>query len=332
MPTIPGNPSNPTSSTLSISRAVMDVGTIAGFTDTFTVQSSADWAISLSAGTETWLKLDTLKGGSGATVVKLSVIANNTSTTKTGTLTVSPVGSSTAKPQVITLKQQLYTMLWQKAFTSANSSHIQSVIQDTDGGYVFSGSCNVPGVSLGKCWVFKTDADGNKVWEALATAMGYLGSITKTTDGGYIATGNRNVLNAQGAYVGSDLIVIKLDASGTIVWEKAFGGDGEKVLNTPDGGYLVSGTYGPDILLLKLDANGQEVWKKMYGGSGNDRGGTLTTTTDGGYLLAGSSSSNDGDFSGTHGSSDVGYSSSMPAAIKCGPNYMAGQIVMAPVQ
>lgn len=304
-PTNPGNPSNPTSSALSTSRTVMDVGTLAGFVDTFTVQAQSDWAITLSAGTETWLKLDTLKGGSGATVVKLSVIADNTSATKTGTLTVSPVGTSTAKPQVITLKQQLYTMLWQKAYTSANGSIIQDVMIDTDGGYVFSGSCHVPGVSLSKCWVFKTDADGNKVWEALATAMGYLGSITKTTDGGYIATGNRNVLNAQGAYVGSDLIVIKLNASGTIVWENAFGGDGDKVLSTPDGGYLISGTYGNDILLLKLDANGQEVWKKMYGGSDYDRGGLLTTTDDGGYLLAGTSKSNDGDISGAHGGSDV---------------------------
>jgi hypothetical protein len=303
--TISPNPDNPGSSALSTSRTVMDVGTMSGFVDTFTVQSSIDWAITLSAGAETWLKLDTLKGSSGATVIKLSVIANNTTATKTGTITVSPAGSSTASPQVITVKQQLYSMLWQKAFTAASYSSIQDVMQDTDGGYVFSGSCQVPGVSLGKCWVFKTDADGNKVWESLATSMGYLFSITKTPDGGYIATGNRNNLNSNGAYVGSDLIVIKLNAGGTIAWEKAFGGAGNKVLNTPDGGYLVSGITGPDILLFKLDANGQKVWEKTYGGSGYDGDGILTTTADGGYLLAGSSSSNDGDISGGHGGSDV---------------------------
>jgi hypothetical protein len=283
----------------------MDVGTQSGFTDTFTVQSKADWVITLSAGAETWLQLDTLKGSSGSTVVKVSVIANNTSATKTGTITVSPVGSSTATAQVITLKQQLYTMLWQKAYTAASYSSIEAVMQDTDGGYVFSGSSQVPGVSLGKCWVFKTDADGNKVWETLATAMGYLFSITKTPDGGYIATGNRNNLSPQGGYIGSDLIVIKLNAGGTIAWEKAFGGTGESVLNTPDGGYLVSGTAGDNLLLFKLDANGQKVWEKTYGGSGFEGHGSLTTTADGGYLLAGSSSSNDGDISGGHGGSDV---------------------------
>jgi hypothetical protein len=57
--------------------------------------------------------------------------------------------------------------------------------------------------------------------------------------------------------------------------------------------------------LFKLDANGQKVWEKTYGGSGYDGDGILTTTADGGYLLAGSSSSNDGDISGGHGGSDV---------------------------
>lgn len=301
-PTVPGNPS---SSALYLSRPAMDVGTLSGFTDTFTVQSQSDWAITLSSGAETWLKADVVKGGSGSTVVTLSVIADNTTATKTGTITVSPVGSSTAKPQVLTINQQLYTMLWQKAYTAASYSSVEAVMVDTDGGYVFSGSSQVPGISLGKCWVFKTDANGNKVWEALATSMGYLFSITKTADGGYIATGNRNILNAQGAYVGSDLIVIKLNAGGTIAWEKTFGGTGSKVLNTPDGGYLVSGIIGQDILLFKLDANGQKVWEKTFGGSGWDGDGVLAATADGNYLLTAYSSSTDGDISGGHGGGDV---------------------------
>ena len=301
----PTGPGNPASSALYISRPAMDVGTMSGFTDTFTVQSQSDWAITLSAGAETWLKADVVKGSSGSTVVTLSVVADNSTATKSGTITVSPVGSSTAKPQVLTINQQLYTMLWQKAYTAASYSSIEAVMLDTDGGYVFSGNSEVPGISLGKCWIFKTDADGNKVWETLATAMGYLFSIIKTPDGGYIATGNRNNLNSQGAYVGSDLIVIKLNAGGSIAWEKAFGGSGETVLNTPDGGYLVSGIVADNLLLFKLDANGQKVWEKTYGGSGREGGGSLTTTADGGYLLAGSSSSSDGDISGGHGSSDV---------------------------
>lgn len=319
-PTNPGNP-NPGSSTLSISRPVIDVGTISGFVDTFTVQSKSDWTISLSAGTETWVKLDTLKGGSGATVVKLSVIADNTSATKTGTLTVSPVGSSTATPQVITLKQQLYTMLWQKAYNINDASYFLDVMEDSDGGYVYSGSVDVPGGKYNKLWVFKTDVNGNKIWEYSSGVNGNLSSITKAPDGGYVATGNRNNITAAGGYAGSDLIVIKLNASGAMVWEKAFGGGGDdfgnKILTTADGGCLVAGLTtssdgdvsanhgGYDTWLIKVDANGNKVWEKTYGGSGWDGDGTMATTADGGVLLAAYSSSNDGDISGGHGGGDV---------------------------
>lgn len=319
--TISPNPDNPNSSGLAISRPSMDVGTMSGFVDTFTVQSGIDWAITLSAGAETWLKLDTLKGSSGATVIKLSVIADNTSATKTGTITVSPVSSSTASPQVITVKQQLYSMLWQKAYTIVGYSSLRAVIQDTDSGYVFSGSADVAGQKYGKCWAFKTDVDGNKLWEVSANATGYFNSIAKTPDGGYVAAGHRNNFSAAGGYTGTDLVVVKLNASGAIVWEKIFGGGGDdfgsKVVNTADGGYLIAGltsssdgdvsaNHGEyDTWLIKVDANGSKVWEKTYGGSSWEGDGAITATADGGFLLTAYSNSNDGDISGGQGGGDV---------------------------
>src|SRR5690349_10132759 len=80
------NPSDP--ATLTVSRTVLPVSTFAGFTDTFTVQSNLNWSITLSAGLSSWVTLDTLKGGSGNTVIKLS-IANNATASQTGTITVS---------------------------------------------------------------------------------------------------------------------------------------------------------------------------------------------------------------------------------------------------
>jgi len=317
----PAGPGNPASSSLSLSRPAMDVGTLTGFTDTFTIQSQSDWSITLSAGAETWLKADVVKGGSGSTVVTLSVIADNTSATKTGTVTVSPAGSSTASPQVLTVKQQLYSMLWQKAYEISAGGSIQDVMQDSDGGYVYSGSANVIGSAYTRGWVFKTDANGNKLWEVSANATGYLNSIVKTPDGGYITAGHRNNFTATGGYRGTDIVVVKLNAGGTIVWEKYFGGGGDdfagKVINTADGGYLIAGLTsssdgdvstnhgGYDTWLIKVDASGNKVWEKTYGGSGWDSDGVITTTADGGFFMAAYSSSTDGDISGGHGGGDV---------------------------
>ena len=47
--------------------------------------------------------------------------------------------------------------------------------------------------------------------------------------------------------------------------------------------------------LVKTDSEGSVQWSKTYGGSDDDRGEHLIQTNDGGYLLAGSSTSSDGD-------------------------------------
>jgi hypothetical protein len=62
---------------------------------------------------------------------------------------------------------------------------------------------------------------------------------------------------------------------------------------------------GSDIFVFKLNSNGDIVWKKTYGGSVDDTGGSIITTI-GEYILTGTTSSNDGDFSGMNkGVSDI---------------------------
>jgi len=146
-------------------------------------------------------------------------------------------------------------------------------------------------------------------------------AIKFTTDGGTIVAGYTDSKSGDVSPQPNrdywDLWVIKLDKCGTIQWEKSFGGTGYEsardIIQTPDGGYLVLGEtnstdggvvagYGgtKDIWLLKLSAAGNLEWQKRYGGSGLDIGNHLELTTDGGYLIAASSTSNDGDIRGNH--------------------------------
>jgi hypothetical protein len=312
-PPPPTTPTNPGTATLNTSRSLITVGTFAGYTDTFTIQSNIDWSITMSSGVSSWLTLDTMKGGSGNTVVKLS-ISSNAINSQTGTLTVSPIGNTTISSQVITIKQEVYSLLWQKSFGASNSDGIEDVIEDTDGGYVFAGDQD-------KGWIFKTNANGNKLWEYSTSAMDYLNSVIIAPDGGYVATGRRINLDINGSLKDQDVVVVKLNASGAKVWEKAFGGSandyGYKMLPAVDGGYIISGSTnsvngdvsanygGGDMWLLKIDVNGNKVWQKTYGGSNYESNAALTATADGGYLLTGGTESNDGDVSGNHGSRDV---------------------------
>ena len=79
---------------------------------------------------------------------------------------------------------------------------------------------------------------------------------------------------------------------------------------TTDGGYIVagfgdsddgdvSGNHGKDdCWIVKLDGSGSIQWQKSLGGSGKDRAESIHQTTDGGYIVAGFTESNDGDILG----------------------------------
>lgn len=105
-----------------------------------------------------------------------------------------------------------------------------------------------------------------------------------------------------------------------IQWQKSFGGleedNASSVWQTTDGGYIVAGTslshdgditnthVAHDYWLVKTDAAGQLLWQVSLGGHSSDWATAMQQTTDGGYIVAGYTMSNDVDVSGNHGGVD----------------------------
>jgi hypothetical protein len=61
---------------------------------------------------------------------------------------------------------------------------------------------------------------------------------------------------------------------------------------------------GRDILVIKVDSIGNYIWSKCYGGSGEDTGAKLLNTSDGGFIITGTTNSNNLDVSNNRGGTD----------------------------
>ena len=122
--------------------------------------------------------------------------------------------------------------------------------------------------------------------------------------------------NIAGNHGNEDFLVVKLDSTGALQWQKCLGGSGwdiaTSVLQTRDGSYILTGTTASndgdiagshgnaDCWVIKLDNAGALEWQKLMGGSSDDRAYSVQETIEGGYVIAGSSSSDNGDL--THNS------------------------------
>lgn len=218
---------------------------------------------------------------------------------------------------------------WEKTLGGSHFDSATSIQQTTDGGYILAGGTmsndgDVTGgheAGFSDMWIVKLDADGEIDWDTtLGGSMDEAAiDIQQTADGGYILVGitNSDDWNIVGSQGNGDIRVIKLNSDGSVNWEKALGGSdydsASSIRQTADGGYIltgftasndgdVSGNHGDlDGWVVKLDASGNVEWKKTLGGSAFDYASSIRQTTDGGYIVSGSTRSNDGDVSGNHG-------------------------------
>ena len=188
-------------------------------------------------------------------------------------------------------------MEWSQNYGGTEYEYAFSLVATHDGGYAIAGETGSFGAE-GDFWLVKTDADGNMEWSQNYGGPKYdrAESLIVTSDGGYLIAGSTAVSNEN-----VDLLLVKTDASGNMVWQKTYGKTAEdygvsgdsptSVVQTNDGGYAIAGFTGPsatgdDAWLVKTDANGNMEWNQTYGESGVELALCVVQTSDGGYALA----------------------------------------------
>jgi len=208
---------------------------------------------------------------------------------------------------------------WDKRFGGSGYDKIDSVVATSDGGYLLAGrSISDPDGDKSEgtrggydYWAVKINAFGAKLWDKRFGGSGidYCQSVIETSDGGYLLAGYSSSPadgdKSEASRGSSDYWAVKINASGTKLWDKRFGGSGTDecyaVVATSDGGYLLAGLSqsgadgdkseasrgSGDYWVVKINGSGTKIWDKRFGGSGYDELVNVITTPDGGYLLAG---------------------------------------------
>ncbi|OIO45198.1 MAG: hypothetical protein AUJ24_00790 [Parcubacteria group bacterium CG1_02_36_42] len=186
-----------------------------------------------------------------------------------------------------------------KAVGGASWDYGMSAQQTLDGGYIMTGWTDSFGAGGGDALLVKLDNAHSLSWAKTVGGpnLDEPNFVRQTSDGGYIAAGYTNSFGA-GSY---DFLLLKFDSAGSLSWTKTVGGAGSDrawtVQQTSDGGYIVTGSTnsfgagGADLFLVKFDSGGNLSWARAVGGGGGDGGYFVRQTSDGGYIVTGSTNS-----------------------------------------
>jgi hypothetical protein len=189
--------------------------------------------------------------------------------------------------------------IWTRTFGGTSDDGVRSVEQTADGGFVMTGCTESFGAGQGDVYLVRTNARGDTMWTRTfgGTSRDEGFSVRQTTDKGFVIAGLTESFGAGG----DDVYLIKTNARGDTLWTRTFGGNdddfGYSVQQTADGGYIIAGLNesfgagGEDVYLIRTTAGGDTLWTGTYGGTNTDEAHSVQQTSDGGFIVAGSTHS-----------------------------------------
>ncbi|MBC8487028.1 MAG: T9SS type A sorting domain-containing protein, partial [Bacteroidetes bacterium] len=221
----------------------------------------------------------------------------------------------------IITNSQFINIEWQNCFGGSEPDFANDIIE-VDEGFLILGNARSNDGAISFLhggqdgWLIKTDDTGNLLWEKTygGTYAEEFVRIFKSNDNNYYLLSSSHSSDGDVSYDpypnSTDYWIVKIDDVGNILWDKIVGGE---ILDqiwtgttTDDGGIVafgwtgsttgdVSVNYGGyDMWMIKLNSEGDTEWDFSLGTSGFDYGQAIIQTSDGGFLVGGSSSIGDG--------------------------------------
>ena len=191
---------------------------------------------------------------------------------------------------------------WNYTFGDTGEDRGFAVKQTADFGFIVAGFASLSRNGESNAWLIKTDSTGSQEW-GKTFHLNYFDcayDVDQTTDEGYIMTGNTTSLGTSYGWL------IKTDENGNEEWRTDFPGLDVKacysLAKSGDGGFVVTGyTEGSqddtDVIIIKIDEYGDTEWHVTYDDSGNEKGNSITVTSESNFIVTGYKENVSGDMS-----------------------------------
>ena len=195
---------------------------------------------------------------------------------------------------MLTKTNSVGTILWKKLYGCGINEVAYKVKKTSDGNLITAG---ISGITAGDfhSYILKTNLNGDTIWTRTYWENyddERLNDVCESPDSGYVFVGN-----IQSQFNNSGLYIFKTDSSGNLLWAKSYSGAhfGVSIFNSGNG-YLIAGasvdsSLNSHILIMKTDFNGDTIWTKTLGGLNYESPKSMYQTSDGGYVLTGTTSS-----------------------------------------
>ena len=200
------------------------------------------------------------------------------------------------------MKTDLYGEIeWEQTYDLGDYWGNRTVIQSSDGGYLFAG------------WegVLKTDANGTQEWKKKGVPgtgqNPYYEDAMEHSNGNFYLVGGGPVIDINNTGKEGQAIMVKMSPTGEVLKTKFYGGNCEDdlfrhIIESNDGKLIMVGEkghgnlsfpcsfdfrYWKDIWVVKTGTNGVVKWEETYGGDYLDKGMDIVSANQEGYIVLG---------------------------------------------
>lgn len=225
-----------------------------------------------------------------------------------------------------------WNIKWSKSFGGSKEDRLLKIAACSEGyiaiGFSTSsdGDITKPNKGYHDYWVIRVNDNGDKLWSATfgSSSPDAPYDVIETSDKGFIIVGSLGMNDGDAAGLGikgsNDAWIMKLNAAGSIVWQKTYGSsksDYAKTITQISGksyilcgrataadGDLTGNNGAADMWVFKITDNGSLVWSKNMGGSGTEVANCVLKNSSGDLMIGAASGSADKDLKSNNGGLD----------------------------